>query len=58
MTIVPEGVVQPFRHAPARLSTDEAETVKQQVIEWVEQGVVRQSTSNIASESGTGKKEG
>ncbi|XP_051864342.1 uncharacterized protein LOC127566354 [Drosophila albomicans] len=49
LKIVPDGVVKPFRHPPARLSPDEAAAVQKQVEEWIDHGVVRKSSSNVAS---------
>lgn len=49
LKIIPDGVIKPFRHGHTRLSEEEAIAVKKQVEEWVEQSIVRKSTSNVAS---------
>lgn len=49
LNIVPDGNIVPFRQAPSRLSPNEAEAVKNQVNEWLQMGIVRESFSNVAS---------
>ncbi|KAH8405575.1 hypothetical protein KR215_003217 [Drosophila sulfurigaster] len=49
LKIVPDANIMPFRQAPSRIAVSEAEAVKHQINEWLDTGVIRQSTSNFAS---------
>lgn len=49
MKIVADGELKPFRHSPSRLPINEQEAVRKQVDEWLSNGVVRKSTSSVAS---------
>ncbi|KAM8701718.1 hypothetical protein ACLKA7_000132 [Drosophila subpalustris] len=46
---MPDVVIKPFRQSPSRLSADEAEAVKKQIDQWLEQGIVRKSASHVSS---------
>lgn len=41
--------VEDSHHSPSRLPADEYNAVQKDVEEWVEQGIVRKSFSNVAS---------
>ncbi|XP_062135072.1 myosin-9-like [Drosophila sulfurigaster albostrigata] len=49
LKIVPDANIMLFRQAPSRIAVSEAEAVKHQINEWLDTGVIRQSTSNFAS---------
>ncbi|XP_068149717.1 uncharacterized protein [Drosophila tropicalis] len=50
LQIIPDATtMKSFHQSPSRLSACEAEAVKNQVDEWLTQGIVRKSTSSVAS---------
>ncbi|XP_068149448.1 uncharacterized protein [Drosophila tropicalis] len=49
LQIIPDATTMKFYQSPSRLSACEAEAVKNQVDEWLTQGIVRKSTSSVAS---------
>ncbi|KAL7724947.1 hypothetical protein ACLKA6_002311 [Drosophila palustris] len=49
MKILPDSQMKPFGHQPSRCSPGQSDVVKQQVDEWLQEGIVRKSTSNFAS---------
>jgi len=49
MKIVLEERTKPFRHQPSRHSTAESESIRKQVDAWLQDGIVRKSSSNFAS---------
>uniref|UniRef100_A0AAG5DQ21 RNA-directed DNA polymerase n=1 Tax=Anopheles atroparvus TaxID=41427 RepID=A0AAG5DQ21_ANOAO len=49
LEIIPGDQIHPFRHSPTRLAHIEEEAVNKQVEEWLQQGIVRPSSSNFAS---------
>lgn len=49
LKITPDGDMVPFRHSPSRMPVTEIEAVNKQIDEWLNAGIVRQSSSNFAS---------
>ncbi|XP_017467481.1 PREDICTED: uncharacterized protein LOC108359916 [Rhagoletis zephyria] len=49
LKILPDGQITPFRQQTSRHPPVECDAIKEQVDEWLENGVVRKSTSNFAS---------
>uniref|UniRef100_A0A2M4CKM2 RNA-directed DNA polymerase n=1 Tax=Anopheles darlingi TaxID=43151 RepID=A0A2M4CKM2_ANODA len=49
LKIVPDGQLIPCRDTPRQLAHSEEKAVDQQVEEWLQQGIVRESTSDFAS---------
>ncbi|EDX18553.1 GD15487 [Drosophila simulans] len=49
MKIVLEKRTKPFRHQPSRHSAVESESIRKQVDAWLQDGIVRKSSSNFAS---------